>query len=380
MIYVLAALAGLACAALGALVGALITAMITALAGISDFEGARGMVIVWLGGPIGGVAGLIIGLWLVLRFYGGHRGFGAIAARSAGIIVALVALTGGGIMLMLATDATLNRNGAKPQLVFEIRFPPGTTLPPGLRGIEVELSTDRNTMPALLQRDRVRTGERPVLAGLVELAFRTSRRLIVLRMPGAPARLFSLKVPATPPHHDSFGPWQPVDFVADSEGQPRPAGGEQGFEIRYRTRDPNIEYTLPTVRFELGLPENMTPPARDTISVTVRNGDDDNKGSIVDDWKRSDDGRSAIAGLVQLSGTTRPTLVIDWPGAPSRLFAITLPPARHWTFEMVDKVMPAPPRPAPDYGSWQAADLIEEPGREPQRASDDGVQLRYYLD
>ena len=120
MTYVLAALGGLACAALGAFVGALVAGAITALVGVSDFEGARGMVIVWLGGPIGGIAGLIIGLWLVLRSYGGYRGFGAIAARSAGIIVALVVLTAGGIMLRLATDPTLNRNAAKPQLVFEM--------------------------------------------------------------------------------------------------------------------------------------------------------------------------------------------------------------------------------------------------------------------
>ena len=47
---------------------------------------------------------------------------------------------------------------------------------------------------------------------------------------------------------------------------------------------------------------------------------------------------------------------------------------------MLEKVILASPRPAPDCGSWQAADLIEQPGQEPQRASDDGVRLRYYLD
>jgi hypothetical protein len=45
-----------------------------------------------------------------------------------------------------------------------------------------------------------------VISGGVELAFRTSRRILVLKIEGEPDRLFMLKLPGKPGHSDDFGP------------------------------------------------------------------------------------------------------------------------------------------------------------------------------
>jgi hypothetical protein len=71
--YVVAALAGLAGLVLGWVVAAFAFLIIGGMAGVSDFEGKRAMLAFFAVGPIGGVAGLIVGLWLALRSRGRHR-------------------------------------------------------------------------------------------------------------------------------------------------------------------------------------------------------------------------------------------------------------------------------------------------------------------
>ena len=107
-------------------------------------------------------------------------------------------------------------------------------LPEKLAGVAVNLETDKNTMPASLTETRTEDG-RPVIAGQVDLYFRTSSRTIVLSIPGEPDRLFTLRLPSNPPASAEFGPWQAVDYVADQPGQGlRKAGEGDVYDIRYR--------------------------------------------------------------------------------------------------------------------------------------------------
>jgi hypothetical protein len=48
------------------------------LGGMSDREGGRAMVAFFAIGPYGALAGLVLGAWMVLRFYGGYRRFAEI--------------------------------------------------------------------------------------------------------------------------------------------------------------------------------------------------------------------------------------------------------------------------------------------------------------
>lgn len=117
------------------------------------------------------------------------------------------------------TDDVLARNGPPPEAKFQIRLPPNAVLPETLAASRsTYLETDKNTMPASLTEARTEDG-RPLIAGEVDLYFRTSSRTIVLSIPGEPDRLFALRLPSNPPASTEFGAWQAVDYVADQPGQ-----------------------------------------------------------------------------------------------------------------------------------------------------------------
>lgn len=179
--YLLAALAGVAGALLGWVIVGLLADFLLGLGGMSDREGGRAMVAFFTYGLFGGLAGLIIGIWLVLRYFGGYTGFARLAGRGALVVAGTAAALGLGLWAYLLSDDILARNGPPPQLKFELRLPPGTAVPDGLEGVSMDANTDKNTMPALLTDNGIEDG-RPSIAGLVDLYFRTRSRLLVLRM------------------------------------------------------------------------------------------------------------------------------------------------------------------------------------------------------
>ncbi|MCC7252817.1 hypothetical protein [Hyphomicrobium sp.] len=62
-------LSGLAGAVIGWVVAAAATLMFGEAFGLTEFEGERSMTAVFGIGPIGGLVGLVVGLWLALRMY-----------------------------------------------------------------------------------------------------------------------------------------------------------------------------------------------------------------------------------------------------------------------------------------------------------------------
>jgi hypothetical protein len=66
--YVIAALAGVFGLVLGWIVAAFGFLIIGGMAGVSDFEGQRAMLAFFAVGPVGGVVGLIAGIWASLKF------------------------------------------------------------------------------------------------------------------------------------------------------------------------------------------------------------------------------------------------------------------------------------------------------------------------
>ena len=97
-------------------------------------------------------------------------------------------------------------------------------MPNSVRDIAIELQTDINRMPGEPRLNRFRSdGDRPVIAGDVELAFRTAHRQLEIKVKNQPDRLYSIGLPAKAPHTSELGPWQPnID----------------GSEIRYRAKWP----------------------------------------------------------------------------------------------------------------------------------------------
>lgn len=237
MIVLLAILAGVAGAVVGYAVTAVLAVYIMGYYGVSDFEGGRGM-LAFLGiGPIGGFITMIVAIVLVARYRKDTRTLG----KTGGIILA--SLVGIGVLAWAGTyvleDANpwITTNAPSPRLTFEIRLPAGQRLPDSPKGYDVQLDTDKNTMPANPTTEWMRMdGDRPVLLGNVDVAYRTSKRLLVLKLPGQSVRLFNLKLAANPSHMADFGPWQRVDFVDDpsSDKPPQKAPATDTTELRYR--------------------------------------------------------------------------------------------------------------------------------------------------
>jgi hypothetical protein len=100
--------------------------------------------------------------------------------------------------------------------------------------VGVDLNTEKNTMPADGKEGPADQG-RKVISGSVDLYFRTSSRILVLRILDEPDRLFVLKLAADPHGPPTFSAWQKVDYIADQAGgTPRKPGPGDDYDTRYR--------------------------------------------------------------------------------------------------------------------------------------------------
>ncbi len=236
MTYFIAIVVGIIGAALGWIVAAVLALLIGDLLEVSNFEGGLGMLAVLGIGPIGGLIGLVAGVWFTLRWRG-HVGPGAVAWRIPLVIVATISLVAGAMWYFYETRPNLSTaQGGTPRLEFEIRLPPGTVPATPLSHIRIELNTERNRIPGLVfDKAGRQEGDRLIIVGSVELHYRSSWRLLELIMaPSEPARIFDLKLASSPRHMKDFGPWGRVDFIAKGAEQPKPATKADAYEIRTR--------------------------------------------------------------------------------------------------------------------------------------------------
>lgn len=230
MTYLLALLMAMVGAALGFALGAAVAGALAPLLGITSFEGASGYFAVFIGGPVGGLAGLVLGAWLVLR-RAGLKG-AAVAGRIGAVFGGVVLVAAAAIGAFWFMRPLVNANGPAPRLVFEIRLPPGVAAPPS-RDI-VELQTSKNTMPAILS-DARRDDGREVISGSVELYYRTWHRLLVLRLPDKTDVLFEPSLGLTPSHTRNFTGWRRADYIAQPGAeQARRTTAADAWEFRYR--------------------------------------------------------------------------------------------------------------------------------------------------
>jgi len=203
---------------------------------MSDFEGARGMFAFLAVGPIGGSP----------RWWAPHGGCSVAggrrsdrARRSVGSRRCSWASPGfvaAGIGLRIATIDTYT-NELPPALEFEIRLPAAWTLEPR-DAVRVELHTDRNMGDGTLFSPWPRPdGDRQLLVGSVDLAFKTSARILVLELPGQPTRLFRLPLSRNP--SSTAGARRVAAAGArPSAGreQPEAAPTDDPVAVRYRVR------------------------------------------------------------------------------------------------------------------------------------------------
>ncbi len=234
MIYVLAILLGLVAAVAGWFLSGAAAAWIGGLAGMSDFEGARGMFAFLVVGPLGGLVAMIAAVWITLRVGRGRTSAGASLQRVGLALAGIAAVVGAGIALRLYAVDTYT-NELPPTLEFEIRMPAAMT--PADRGdLRIELHTDRNVGDSWLADPWVRDdGDQRLIAGGVPLAFKTTSRLLVVGVPGQPVRLFNLRIGRNPSSTPALGEWHHADHLDDAgEDPPRKAPADDPVELRYR--------------------------------------------------------------------------------------------------------------------------------------------------
>ena len=382
--FFIALIGGLIGIVAGFIAGAFAGSLIATATHMSTFEGAAGYFAVLIG-LLGAAVGLFAGVWIAFRITGKRAGLGGVMVYGALSLGAVIACSAGVIWLMLFFDSTLNRGSAKPQALFEIRMSPGTKLADDRSDVEIELNTDQNSAYAYKSKKEYQynDGDRPVVSGGVDLAFRSSSRIIVLKRKDEPDLLFRLNLPGKPGHTDAFGPWQPIDWVAEAGAQqPRKATAADKYEIRYRVRDPNVEFSRPIVGFELNLPAATTLP-EDVKSIEVKalEGNNDMDGSISAESVKRENDRVTLGGTVQLAGELHSMIAISIPGQPAQLFEIKLP-TTIWITETIRYATTSPPDESSSvFGPWQDVKFIREPGLKDTRPAkpEDDAKLRYLL-
>ncbi|MET4172543.1 hypothetical protein ABIB99_003635 [Bradyrhizobium sp. LA6.1] len=185
-----------------------------------------GLVALFVVAPIGAVIGLVLATKLATRKDDDSGGLARNSLKSLGVVVLLCLAAGVTCAVYAYMTATpwLNPNASNPLLVFEVRLPAEATVPTSPQGITIELQTDINTMPGEVTPSAFyRDGDQPVIAGEVELAFRTSHRQLAVNIQGQPSRIYPIDLTARAPHTPEFGTWR---RLAD------------GSEIRYRAKWP----------------------------------------------------------------------------------------------------------------------------------------------
>jgi hypothetical protein len=224
-------LAGIVGIAAGLFLGFVLGAGLAAAFHISSFEGGAG----YFAAVIALLVTCIVapGLVLLTLYWRGTRGLYLFVGLIAVCLsLGLIAVSGFGIWYA-GQPHVLNINGPTPLLEFEVKPPTGQSVG-SLAEVQPELDTDRNAMPGYWHTDAPQSPG--VRAGYVELYFRTSQRLFVLKFPGDTDRIFRLKLPANPMRakYRAWSDWQDPDFVAKGGEQPsRPAGGNE-YRIRYK--------------------------------------------------------------------------------------------------------------------------------------------------
>jgi len=224
-------LAGIIGIGAGLFLGFALGAALAAAFHVSTFEGEAG----YFAAAIALIVTCIVapGLILLTLYWRGTRGLWLfVGLITVCVSLGIIAVSGFGIWYA-GQPHVLNINGPTPLLEFEVKPPAGQSVE-SLADIQPELDTDRNAMPGYWHTDAPQ--DPGVRAGYVELYFRTSQRLFVLKFPGDTDRIFRLKLPANPMRakYRAWSDWQNPDFVAKGGQQPtRPTGGNE-YQIRYK--------------------------------------------------------------------------------------------------------------------------------------------------
>lgn len=229
---------GLLSALLGALAGWFaLAALVIALAG-PDRDGGIAMGAFFVIGPIGGVVGLIAGIWLFVRFGLVRNATPQPPAETSDAtphrttrLSAPFAVT----VLLIATILgycgwyefirSPNLSHGFMTLQIEFRLPAGMTLPDKEEDVHIEVEEATGYANAMLPAHwRAHDGDRKAIIASVLLVYKTRHRAVSLTLPDVPTQRWPVDLPSDPDPTPGYSPWR----VA---GEPSQAKIEMHFRL-----------------------------------------------------------------------------------------------------------------------------------------------------
>lgn len=229
---------GFLSALLGALAGwAGLAALVVMLAG-PDRDGGIAMGAFFDIGPIGGVVGLVAGIWLFMRF-GLVRNAPPAAAGEppdaaaprtrrlsfpfAIAVLLIVAVLGYWGWYELIRSPNLSHGFMT--LRIEFRLPPGMTLPDQVEDVQIEVEEASGYANAMLPANwRAHDGDRKAIISTASLMYKTRHRAVSLTLPGVPTQRWTIDLPSDPDPTPGFSPWR-------TASGPSPDGIEMHFRL-----------------------------------------------------------------------------------------------------------------------------------------------------
>jgi len=197
---------GLLSALLGMLAGwSALAALVIMLAG-PDRDGGIAMGAVFNIGPIGGVAGLIAGIWLFVRF--GLVRSTALPSFPFAVTVLFIAA---GLVWWAWYELIRSPNLSHGFMTLELQFrlPAGMTLPDKEEDVRIEVEEAQGYATALLPANwRAHDSDRPAIIASASLMYKTRHRVVSLTLPGIPTQSWPVELPSDPDPTAGYSPWR----------------------------------------------------------------------------------------------------------------------------------------------------------------------------
>jgi MFS family permease len=205
---------------LGALAGwAGLAALVVMLAG-PDRDGGIAMGAFFNIGPIGGVVGLIAGVWLFVRFGlvrapqpaaetvdAAPQPASRLSFPFAVTVVLIVAVLGWWGWYEFIRSPNLSHGFMTLQV--EFRLPAGMSLPDKEEDVQIQVEEASGYADAMLPPNwRAHDGDRRAIIATVSLMYKTRHRAVSLTLPDVPTQRWPIDLPSDPDPTPGFSPWR----------------------------------------------------------------------------------------------------------------------------------------------------------------------------
>jgi hypothetical protein len=225
-------------AVFGCVLGIVVGDYATQAMHVSNMEGGRGMMVMFVCAPMGIIAGFLVGL--VIGIWTKRPGFvGFLIGQGwSALILGVIAGIFAGVFYV-ASDKPPKIGGKELTLDFELRVPASATIPAEPDGYAVSVSlyeNNRNNRYAFIDWQSIARGpEQITVPGHTELMTHSGSRQLLASLGNQPMpQMFEVKLPPVPSRQDeTWTDWITATQRADLTTLPK---GE-GFSIRYRVRE-----------------------------------------------------------------------------------------------------------------------------------------------